>query len=139
MSGYEFLEHTADIKIRASGMSLEEAFSNVVLAVTHELIPPQEVKETEEHTITVESKTKENLLYDTIQELVFLIDTEGFIACKVKSLKIIGEGPYKLIAELSGDKVSNYAISGDIKNATYTEMLIKKEKDEWIIETVLDI
>ncbi len=41
---YEFLEHTADIKFRAYGATMEEAFANVVGAFSEFVSGGEEVK-----------------------------------------------------------------------------------------------
>jgi SHS2 domain-containing protein len=136
---YEYLEHTADVKFRAKGSTLEEAFKYSVLAMTNVLIEPMKLSTTITKRIEVKSKTKESLLYDTIQELVFLLDTDSFMTAKVESLSIEGEGPFVLKASLLGDDMSKHKTSGDVKNATYNEMLIREGSDGWTIEAVLDI
>ena len=40
---HKFLPHTADVKFRAYGKSLEEAFSNAALALTEVIADPKKV------------------------------------------------------------------------------------------------
>ena len=42
---FEFLEHTADTKIRAYGETIEEAFSNALIATTTVMTNPELIKE----------------------------------------------------------------------------------------------
>ncbi len=139
MEKYKFFEHTADVKFRAYGKTLEEAFKNVILATT-KIMTDEKIKPKEEKTITKTASKKESLLYDMVDELLFLIDTEAFITAEVKELKITEEdNQFKLTATLSGDIADNYEINTHIKAPTYTEMEIKEEPELVTIQMVHDI
>jgi len=45
----------------------------------------------------------------------------------------------KLQAEVVGDKAENYKISLDVKAITYSEMFVKKIKDKFVAQVVLDV
>ncbi|RMF05935.1 archease, partial [Candidatus Woesearchaeota archaeon] len=66
--GYEFLEHTADVKFRAYGRTLDEAFANAALAATHVLIEPSKVNCAVAKKISVKASRKDTLLYEFLQE-----------------------------------------------------------------------
>ena len=112
---YKYLEHTADIKFRAYGKTLEEAFENSALAMFNSMFNGK-VKETVTKKICVEGKDPEALLYAFLEEFLFLFDSEHFFLSKIKNLKIKNG---KLTAEVVGDKASNYEIHIDIKAITY--------------------
>ena len=135
---YEFLEHTADVKFRAYGKSIEEAFGNAILACTAVLIEPSKIKSEKVKKISIKSDSRESLLYDLIQELVFLMDTEAFITAKIDR---VGFNPetMEFTAKLEGDKVTDYETTGDIKSATYTEMEIHEKDGDCWVQAVLDI
>jgi len=62
MKKYEFLDHTADAKIRAYGNNIEEAFVNAGLAVFSILKNPEQVKSRINKKISV--KSKDNIIND---------------------------------------------------------------------------
>lgn len=133
---YEYIEHTADIQFQAFGQSLEEVFENSALAMVN-ATSEDKVKSIAEKNIAVEGKDNEALLYNFLEELLFLFDSEHFILSKVESLKI-DEG--KLTAEVSGDEVKKYDIKIDVKAITYNSMFVKKDKKGlWISQVVLDV
>lgn len=142
---YEFLEHTADAKFRAYGKNIEEAFINSGLAVFSIIINPEKVKTLIKKEIKIIAKQKTSLLYDFIEELLFLLDTEGFLLSKIDDLNIIKEDKFILTCKLYGDSFKNYDnISGNIKSITYNDMLINenfsKEKDKKVmIQVVVDL
>ncbi|MFP4558436.1 MAG: archease, partial [Archaeoglobaceae archaeon] len=113
MRPYEFLPHTADVKFRAYGKTLEEAFQNSAYAMTDIITDHEQVKLTAEKTIHVESENKEALLYDFLEQFLILLDSEGFLLAKVKELEIEDD---KLTAEVMGDvHPENYEIGTHIK------------------------
>jgi len=140
MKDFEFLEHTADAKFRAYGKTLEEAFANAVRAIYAVMTDISKVKPRKMHTLEVEARKKESLLFDLIAKLVYLIDTEGFLLSGVESLKISrsAEG-YSLKATLTGDAAEGYEIKTQVKAPTYSDMFIKEEKGQVTIQMVLDI
>lgn len=137
MKKFEFLEHTADTKFIAYGKSLEEAFANAALATTAVMTDVTKIRPKIEKHIQVEAKEKRSLLYDFLQELIFLLDTEAFLLSQVKNIKI--DGKYKLTATLLGDTADNYEVSSAIKAITYNDMFIKEEPGKVSIQVVPDI
>jgi len=141
---YEFLDHTADAKIRSYGQNIEEAFVNAGLAVFSILKNPDEVKSIINKDINVESKEYSSLLYDFLEELLFLLDTEGFLLSKIIDLKIEKkQGKLNLSCKIAGDNYKKYNISGNIKSITYNDMIINQdfaEKDKKVmLQFVVDL
>ncbi|MBI5797394.1 archease [Candidatus Woesearchaeota archaeon] len=140
MKAYEFLPHTADVKFRAYGKSLEEAFQNAALATFAIMTDIKKVKAKTKKRVSVKAKSKETLLYDFIQELLFFVDTEGFLLHSVEELTIQKKKDgYHLHSVLVGDSGEQYEIVTQIKSATYNDMFIKEEKNAVTIQMVLDI
>ena len=79
----------------------------------------------------------ESLLYNFVDELIYLLDT-GFVVSKAK-IELRG---FNLKAELYGDDIKKYNLEG-VKAATYAEMHVKKiklkGKDIWEAQMVLDV
>lgn len=131
-----FLEHTADIKFQAFGKNLNEVFENSALAMFKSM-SDEKIKSKNKRIIKVKGNDIESLLYNFLEEFLFLLDTKNFFLSKVK-VKTDGK---KLIAEIFGDNVKNYKIHLDVKAVTYNEMFVKfnKKKKIWISQVVLDV
>ena len=137
MKPYEFLPHTADVRIRAYGKTLGEAFTNCAYAATDVITDHTKVEEVVEKLIEVKSENQEALLYDFIEQFLILLDSEGFLLSEVKSLEIEGN---KLSAHVAGDtNPEKYEVSTHVKAMTYQEMDIKEDKDGFVINFILDI
>lgn len=132
---FKFFEHTADIKFRAFGQTLNEVFRNSALAFSNSMTE-EKVKEKIVKKIKVSGRDKEALLYNFLEELAYLVDAKDFIISKVKKISIKEN---KLEAELVGDKLKGYDIKVHIKAVTYNEMFVKKIKDKFVAQVVLDI
>lgn len=134
MEKFKFLEHTADIKFQAFGLTKEEMFENAGLAMFNSM-SEDSVKAKIKKKISVEGKDNESLMYNFLEELLFLFDTEHFFVSKIK-IKIKDN---KLTADITGDLVENYDIKIDIKAITYNEMFVKQEGNKWLCQVVLDV
>ena len=133
---YRFVEHTGDIKFQVYGKTLSEIFENSVLAVKEYISREVKIKSVKGKVINVSGIDLESLFYNFLDELIYLLDAENFIAAKAK----ITTRGYNLKAELFGDKASNYRNLDHIKAATYAEMYIKKLPDgNWEAQAVLDV
>jgi len=133
---YEFLEHTADVKFRTFGKNLDETFENAILAFAEFVAKDKKIECKKEKTIKLKGHDKKSLLYNFLDELVYLMDAEDFVAC-CGEVKIKGNS---LVAYLEGDSVSNYSGLDHFKAATYAEMRIsKKSENRWMIQAVMDV
>ena len=86
------------------------------------------------------------MLYNFLEEFLFLFDSKQFLASEIKKIKITkidkineDKSKYILEAEVCGDNAKNYTIVGDIKAVTYNQMFIKKEKEIFVCQVVLDM
>lgn len=137
---YEILEHPADEKFRSVGEDLEEAFSDAVKAFGEIVGSDPEAGEYR-HKIEVESENQEALLFDFLDRLIFLQDTERVAVCRSEDLEVEDkEDSYKIEATIWVDPIDREESYQDIKAPTYNEMKVDYEKGTgWVLEAVLDI
>lgn len=138
MSSYHFLDHTADVKFIAEGLTLEEAFISAAEATKDAICGNITVLEQITKKLEIKGTNLENLLYKFLEEFIVLLDSEDFLFSKVKDLAI-DESKNELKATITGDKIENYKFTNDVKAVTYSEMFIKKENDKFLIQVVLDV
>lgn len=134
---YELLEHTADEKFRATGETLEEAFSEATKAFS-EIVKGD--KGSVKHRIKVESESHEALLFDFLDKLILLQDTEEVAVSHAENVEIDEkENIYTLTADIITDPITPGLNYTDVKAPTYNEMNVGFEDGEWVLEAVLDI
>jgi SHS2 domain-containing protein len=134
---HKFLDHTADIKFQAFGNSLEEVFSNSVVAMFSAMYEKR-VKRKYMHSIKVKGKDLESLLYNFLEEFIFLFDSKGVLVSKVDKI-IINLEKMELKCTFSGDLAKDYEIITSVKAITYNDMFIKEKNGLWVVQVVLDI
>lgn len=137
---FEALEHTADIKFKAYGDSLEKAFENAALALKEAIAEKIKVKALIKREIKIKEKDLQSLLYSFLEEFLYLLDANDFLLSKIKNMKITeDDSGFSLIAMAIGDNASNYKFTNDVKAVTYNEMTIKKTGYKYILQFVLDV
>lgn len=140
MKKYTYLAHTADVKFQAFGNNLEEAFSNAALAFTNVVVDVEEVQSLQQKKIEIESENKESLLYDFLEKLLILMETEHFVLAKIISLKIQKDKKLKLTAVIAGDVgLEKYDFERQVKAITYNDMFIDEKPDKTTVQVVLDL
>lgn len=142
-SGFKFVEHTADVKVKCWGPTLEEAFSQAASGLIATITPNLDlIDKRVERTIQVESEDKEALLYDFLSEFLFLFDVEGLVfgEITVESIEKSGE-ELSLEASLKGEEFDKgkHEYGTEVKAITYSYMKIEQQEDRVNIEIVFDI
>jgi len=138
--GFKFLPHTADIKIVVEEKSLEKAFVTSALALKEVIADKIKVKAKIKKEIKVEGKDREALLYNFLEEFLYLVDAEYFILSEINKLKITKtKNKLSLYARVVGDNSLNYTFTNEVKAITYNDMFIKEEKNKTTMQFVLDV
>lgn len=141
MERYRFLQHTADAKFQAFGATLEEAFANAALAVASVMWDWAKVARNVRLPVEARGRDLERLLYDYLEEILFLLDTRAFLLAGVDNVHIeeTGEG-WRLTADFVGDtNPAKYEIFGEVKAVTYNEMRIEKNAEGASVQVVIDL
>jgi len=134
MKQFEFLEHTGDTKFKAFGKNLEESFSNAALAMFSIMVDYTKVRPKLKHKIKIKGSDLKSLLYNWLEELLFLVDAKSFLLNKVESIKIDNK-KFILEAIVIGDKAENYETIEWVKAPTYHDMEITNKH----VQVVLDL
>ena len=138
MKKYVFLPHTADVKFRAYGKTLEEAFSNAALATFH-VMAKDKVDSFVEKEVLVHAHDYQALLYSFLEELLFFLDTEDFFLSTVHVSIREKDDVLFLQAKVFGDTAKKYDTHTLVKAVTYHDMFVKREKGVWVIQVILDV
>lgn len=76
---YKLLEHTADAMVEVHGKDLDEKFGNAAYAMFDQITDLSKVKPKGELRVVMSGDTREQLLVDFLQELLFVHDTEDLV------------------------------------------------------------
>ena len=139
---FEFLEHTADVFIRAHGKTIEEAYENAALAMFETMTDSEKIAQTQEQTLEVEAEDQYALLYNWLEALLVKFETENMLYSKfqISDWKETAE-TFKFKAKVWGEKFDSqkHPQKVAVKAVTYHRMVIIREKDLVVLEFILDI
>jgi len=133
---YRFLEHTADVKFRAWGESLEDMFVSAAGALNETVRGVITILEQEEKNFEIEGRDLETLLYNFLEEFLVLLDAENFLVARIKAINIDGN---KIRCVVVGDSAENYKFTNDVKAVTFSEMFVRESEKGWECQVVLDV
>ncbi|MFH1649102.1 MAG: archease [Candidatus Woesearchaeota archaeon] len=135
---FELLDHTADLKIVANGKSMEEAFSNAAKGMYSYMADIKKIKPKVQKKIAVKANKLTTLLYEFLEELLVLTDTDNLLFSEMENMKIEKKKDIiHLTCIAKGDDFRNYETHGDVKSITYSEMEIDETKNR--VQFVVDI
>ena len=135
---FEILEHTADIGLRAFGGSSAELFENAAAALLAISYQHDSVAERETREIAATGDDRESLLVNWLQELVWLIDGEGWLPHHV-TVREITATAVKGIASGEPRDGARHDFHVIVKAITYHQLAIREKNGQWTAEVYLDI
>lgn len=141
MEKYTFFDHTADVLFEAYGKSLDELFTNAALALQETQAKLTTVSPKTKRTISLTNPKIDMLLFDFLQELIYLKDADELIFSKFDVNVTTETNSFSLTADCWGEKISpkKHKLNVDAKAITLHQFQIKKEKDVWIARVIVDI
>ncbi len=139
---FEFLEHTADVYVRAFGLTMQEAYENAALALFETITKTGKVAQKVEETFTVEAEDQYALLYNWLEALLVSSETKGMLYSKFQ-ITDWTETPdsFKITAQVWGEKFNpkKHLQKVAVKAVTYHLMVVIHEKEKVVLEFILDI
>ena len=143
---YRYLDTiaTADIAFEANGATLEALFTAAAEAFLDITVRNSEKLECNLcRYVELQDEDEENLLFDFLQELIFLKDSKQLCLRANAGEMRIEETTRgrKLCATLRGDKLNphKYEIGADVKAVTFHHFHVGQVNDQWLCTVVLDI
>ena len=141
---YHYLEEigTADIAFEATGRDLPELFGDAADATMNVMIDNLDAIEPREtRQIELSNDEIDIMLFDFLQELIFLKDAERLLL-RVHDVQIDEKnGKYFLKAEAAGEALdtARHHQRADVKAVTLHDFSVEKEDGGWKARVLLDI
>lgn len=142
LHNYEFLEHTADLKIRVTSSGLKELFIDSAAAIFDIIAerkgtePAQKIKVPIQVPLIEGADRLEDLFIDWLNEVISLSAAKEMVLSDFKIIKLDESG---LQAEAMSESMNNYAIKTEIKAATRHELKLTKTETGWQAEVIFDV
>jgi protein archease len=134
---YELIDHTADVGIRVMAASLDALFETAALALTELMTDTATVEPRLERTMDLKEESIDLLLVCWLQEILYLMDTEGLVF-SVFEVRIEGA---TLQATLRGEPFNPgvHPRKSDVKAVTYHHLEVATHGDGWEARVIVDI
>jgi SHS2 domain-containing protein len=136
---YKFLDHATDAIIEVTAKDLKEAFSVTSDAVINLTLDQNKVEEKEKKEFSAEGKDMRYLLFSWLEEIPFVLITEGFAIRRIE-FEIIEENGYKINAIAFGEPLDlqKHNFKVEIKAPTFYDMEIR-QNDGVYMRFLLDL
>jgi len=141
---YRYMEHTADVEYIAYGRTMDECFTNALMALFDTISYKRKISlsrsKTLEFSIKDKARTIEDLLWYTLQDAVTIMDSKGVFGYNVAELKVKeGKGSYSISAKIKGKTKEDRTSKLDVKGVSKYNLKIKKSKGLIKASVVLDV
>ena len=139
MKQYEYIDHTADVGLRAYGMRLDELFQNAALGLTNLITDEKKIKETIIKNIRIIEPSIDSLLVSWLNELIYIFDTESILFRRFEVSELDSS---RLRARGYGEKVdsSRHRLKTGVKAATYHMLSVNQDEDGvYQVRVIFDI
>lgn len=137
MKQYEYFDVTADIGFKSYGANLNEAFENAGLAIFNIISDTSDIDGEVEKSFEVTSEDEVSLLYDYLEELLFLHETEFML---FSEFHVDIDDDFHLKATIKGEGIDwdKHDRKTEIKAITFHKMDVKKT-NHVMLQAIVDL
>ena len=135
---WEHFPHEADLGVRGTGGSRDEAFEQAALALTAAVTPPGEVAASTPVSIRCEAPDDALLLVDWLNALIFEMSTRRMLFARFE----VRIEDHVLRGTAWGEALdrARHRPAVEPKGATYTAVEVARRRDgSWIAQCVIDV
>lgn len=134
---FEHFPHTADLGLRVQAPDLPTLFVEAARGLTAMVVPDlTSIKLAESRSFEVPGKENDLLLFDWLNELLFVIDTEHIVFAEF-TVTLTPEG---LTAEARGEQLhAGHRTEHEVKAITYHGLTLRQSPAGWMAEVIVDI
>ncbi|MEE9614664.1 MAG: archease [Thermodesulfobacteriota bacterium] len=143
--GYEYLEHAADVGVRAEGRTMEEAFESGAEAALNVMFDLSSIDETVTVSFAADAPEPALLFVETINEVLSIQDRHGLALKRLVSGEIRKtDDGYRFVGTARGEPLdlNKHAVKTEVKAATYSGLSYTESPDKEMrhaFECVLDV
>lgn len=129
MTGFEVLEHTADMGFRVRGATTDELFANAAAALAAIVMDTAGAEAHERHPISIEGDTLEERFIHWLNEVLWLMDGRSIAPARFEPAALWGEPrdeakhPPRLV----------------VKAVTFHQLKVWQDASGWTAEVYLDV
>lgn len=137
-AGYELVDHTADIGVRAWGATPAEVFEQAARALFSLVCDPERVGESESVEVALEAEAMDLLLAAWLNELLYIFEARRLLLARFDVLEM---GERRLRARVTGELMDSerHVLCGGVKAATLHGLVLEERAGGWEGFILLDV
>ena len=135
---YETFEHTADLGLRIRADDLDTLFADAARCLFSIIVANLDaVRPGVEQTFELAGQLDELLLFDWLNELLYVYDTKRIVFCQFE----VHVGPHGLKAIARGEPLDppRHLLDHEVKAITYHALKLEQLDGHWLAEVIVDI
>jgi SHS2 domain-containing protein len=140
--GYEFLTHTTDAYIQATGSTMEEAFENAAKSLFDTMCNLESVTPQITEEVNTDGGDEVRLLYNWLETLLLKFELECKVYCKFKIVSIKREPDgIHIMAQISGEPYDRrkHGAKVEVKAVTFHKMEVQRAGSLVTLRFILDL
>lgn len=136
--GYEFVDHTADVVVRAWGPHMAQVFEQAGLAMLSLLYDRRSVAGSRTFSLTASAEDRELLLAAWLNELLYQVEGRRVV---FSALHVLSVGERTLTAVARGEPFDGcrHEVRGVVKGATLHDLSLRSVAGGWEGRVLLDV
>ncbi len=138
MGRYRLLEHTADMGMAIEGDDLDDFFLQAALGLMAILVEGEKPRRKQERMVEVAGEDLEELLVNWMNEILFLLQTQGFFPAVFHIEKA---ETHRLLARIEGDAFDplRHRLEREVKAVTYHLLQVEERDGCWRARVFVDL
>lgn len=140
-AGFAYLDHTADLAVRAWGPTLAEAFAAAARAVTDAMVDVDRVRPTVEREFALSAPSTDLLLVEWLGALLAEKDVSGLVFSRYRIDVGESAGGATLRGSALGEPLDSarHGAKLEVKGITLLGLRVRREPEGWSAEFVADV
>ena len=135
---YETFEHTADLGLRVRAPDFETLLAEAGRGLFSIIVANlSAVRPSEEIHIEIAGQEADYLLFDWLNELLFIFETKRILLCEF-SIRRDGAG-VQAVARGEAADPARHELDHEIKAITYHRLKVEEQRNGWLAEVIVDI
>jgi len=139
---YEYLEHQADVGIRAWGRDYPEALAEAIRALAAVMVKPEGVTADMELVAQAEAPSRDLLAVELLNEVLSLLGLKRMALADVGPVEVSGkEGSWRARTSIRGEPINpaRHELGTEVKAATYSGLKLTADPDRTTFQCLLDV
>jgi 2-amino-4-hydroxy-6-hydroxymethyldihydropteridine diphosphokinase len=136
---YRLVDHAADAGMEVRGIDLPRLLAAAAMALSDAIVPRGMHAEIERIDVETVAADEESLLVGLLQEVLYLLDTRGFLPVRARVVIREQETGLSLGASLYGSGIEPSRVRLPVKAATHHGLEVGREDGAWSARVLLDV